>query len=363
MDKSFYILVVDDNHENLRVVSNFLKEKNYHIALATDGENALQVLRNNPIDLILLDVMMPGKDGLEVCREIKKDKQLAEIPVVFLTAKHAPKDIVKGFKAGGIDYITKPFIRDELLMRVKTHIEHSQSKKKLLETIKTRDKLYSIIAHDIRTPFASIDMLIAELKDGDPNMNVELLINVLPLLEETVQDTMILLDNLLEWTRLQTDSIKIKPQHLALSSIIDDCIKLLKGNAHAKNIDLESQIDTELMAFFDEVTTHTIFRNLISNAIKFTPDQGSITLSAEPEGNYIAITVKDTGKGMTEEVQKKIFEQGAIHTSAGTKKEKGSGLGLRLVKDLVAQNNGLLTVKSEPNVGTQVTVKIPVSKS
>ncbi len=360
MDNSVYILVVDDNHENLRVVSGFLKEKNYKIALAVDGNSALEVLKDNPIDLILLDVMMPGKDGFEICREIKEDKYLVEIPVIFLTAKNAPEDIVKGFEAGGVDYLTKPFIRDELLMRVKTHVELSRSKKKLLETIKTRDKLYSIIAHDIRAPFSSISMLISMLTDDGTDINCDLLAEVMPLLEKTVHGTRILIDNLLEWTRLQTDNITLKPQCLAVSPIIEDCINLLKGNADAKNISLKSEVKKELNAFFDEVSMHTVFRNLISNAIKFTPERGLIILSAKPEGNYISVTVKDTGQGMTKEVRKKIFENDEVYSTYGTKQEKGSGLGLKLVKDLVAQNKGLLVVESEPDVGTQITIKIPV---
>ena len=120
-------------------------------------------------------------------------------------------------------------------------------------------------------------------------------------------------------------------------------------------------MERDLIAFFDEVTIHTVFRNLLSNAIKFTPDNGSIIISARPDGNFVSVTVEDTGKGMTEEVRKKIFDNDEIHTTYGTKQEKGSGLGLRLVKDLVSQNKGKLTVESELNVGTRITVSIPVS--
>ena len=361
MDTLIHILVVDDNHENLRVVSNFLKEQKYKIALATDGNSALEVLEKNPIDLVLLDVMMPGMDGYEVCRQIKENKKLAEIPIIFLTARNNPEDIVAGFEAGGVDYLTKPFIRDELLIRVKTHIELSLSRKKLIETVKTRDKLYSIIAHDIRAPLASISMLIYMLNDDENGMKSDLLSEVMPTLTKTVHNTGILLDNLLKWTRLQTDNITLTPQTLEISPIVEDCVDLLKGNANEKNISVESKVERDLIAFFDEVTIHTVFRNLLSNAIKFTPDNGSIIISAKPDGNFVSVTVEDTGKGMTEEVRKKIFDNDEIHTTYGTKQEKGSGLGLRLVKDLVSQNKGKLTVESELNVGTRITVSIPVS--
>jgi len=123
MEKEIHILIVDDNRENLRVVSNYLKETGYQIALAMSGEDAFKVLASEKIDLILLDIMMPGMDGYEVCEKLKKDEKLKFIPVIFLTAKTDTDDIVRGFQAGGVDYITKPFKKEELFARVNNHVE------------------------------------------------------------------------------------------------------------------------------------------------------------------------------------------------------------------------------------------------
>lgn len=144
MTDSTYILVVDDNHENLKVVGNFLKEKNYKIAMATDGKSALKILENNNIDLILLDIMMPEMDGFEVCRLLKENPATREIPVIFLTARTETDDIVKGFQLGGVDYITKPFNKEELFVRVNNHIQLKIAKdflmKREMDAIKTRDQ-------------------------------------------------------------------------------------------------------------------------------------------------------------------------------------------------------------------------------
>ncbi len=118
-----HILVVDDNPENLRVVSTYLREKGYRIALAMNGEEAFDVLAGNAVDLVLLDVMMPGMDGFEVCHKLKKDKELADIPVIFLTARDETDDVVQGFRIGGVDYITKPFRKEELYARVNNHLQ------------------------------------------------------------------------------------------------------------------------------------------------------------------------------------------------------------------------------------------------
>lgn len=143
MNKSIYILAVDDNLKNLKLVSNLLKEKDYKIALAADGKSALKIVEENKIDLILLDIMMPEMDGFEVCKILKSKPETKDIPVIFLTAKNDAEDIVKGFKLGGVDYITKPFKREELIVRVNNHVQLKMVKDYLVaaqkETKKSRD--------------------------------------------------------------------------------------------------------------------------------------------------------------------------------------------------------------------------------
>jgi len=126
MNKNVNILVVDDNQENLKVVSNYLKEKSYRIALSLNGENALKIVKDKTIDLILLDVMMPDMDGFEVCKTLKSNPETKDIPIIFLTAKNETEDIVKGFQLGGVDYITKPFQKEELLVRINNHVQLKQ---------------------------------------------------------------------------------------------------------------------------------------------------------------------------------------------------------------------------------------------
>ncbi|HEY4785580.1 MAG TPA: response regulator, partial [Bacteroidales bacterium] len=148
-NKKDLILIVDDNLKNLEVLTKILKEEGFLISLAQDGGEALDQLNNITPDLILLDIMMPEMNGLEVCRRIKQNDKLKEIPVIFVTAKNQTEDLVEGFKAGGVDYISKPFQRDELLVRIKNHLELTGSRKRIIALNRTRDKIYSIIAHDI----------------------------------------------------------------------------------------------------------------------------------------------------------------------------------------------------------------------
>ncbi|MEZ5070252.1 MAG: response regulator [Bacteroidales bacterium] len=123
MQKKVNILVVDDNPTNLKLVGNVLKEVGYRLSLALDGPNAMKILEQYPIDLILLDIMMPGIDGFTVCQRLKESKAFRDIPIIFLTARDDLDDVVRGFELGGVDYITKPFRKEELLVRVNNHVK------------------------------------------------------------------------------------------------------------------------------------------------------------------------------------------------------------------------------------------------
>jgi DNA-binding response OmpR family regulator len=148
-NKSVNILIVDDSFDNLKVVGNFLLEKGYNIFVANDGETALKTISLNSIDLILLDIMMPGIDGFEVCIRVKSNPEMQHIPVIFLSAKVETADIVRGFEVGGVDYVTKPFHKLELLARVDTHIRLKKTYDLLdewkKEAVKSRDHYLDVL--------------------------------------------------------------------------------------------------------------------------------------------------------------------------------------------------------------------------
>jgi two-component system sensor histidine kinase/response regulator len=359
MNENLYILAVDDNQENLRIISNFLKDEGYKIALALDGKSALNILEENNIDLILLDIMMPEMDGFEVCKIVKANPNISDIPIIFLTAKNQTEDIVDGFKMGAVDYIIKPFKKDELLIRVKNHHELALSRKKIIEMNRTRDKLYSIIAHDIRSPLAGISQTIDAITNGFIEVGSDNFTELFNMLKKRTKETTTLLNNLLEWTKLHNENISLSPKTTAVLPILQECIQLFNGNALNKNISVTLNIPENTVAFFDEVSMHTCFRNIISNAIKFTPDNGFIKIDAENAGEFTAVIIQDSGIGMSEKRVNEIFNQNMHYTSPGTKNEMGSGLGLFLVRDFIEQNKGKLKVESKEGVGTTFRIYLP----
>lgn len=354
------IMVIDDNLKNLQITGKILLDEGYQVSLAENGETALNMLNQDQYELILLDVMMPGIDGFEVCRQLKSNTTLKNIPVIFLTAKNNSEDVVEGFRVGGVDYINKPFQMEELLMRVKTHLELALNRKKIIELNKTRDKLYSIIAHDIRSPFNTIIGLIEAIDDGNIKPESAFFSNFLKELRKNTFKTSNLINNLLEWTKLQGENIEIKPCFVPISVVVKDCISLLKTSAEAKNISIEDNVDNNIEAYCDEISIHTVLRNLLSNAIKFTPENGRIEFNCSCSRDWVTIHVKDSGVGMSEEAIKKVLHEQGHYTTVGTKNEKGSGLGLYFIKDFIEKNNGELLIESKPDEGSTFSVKLPV---
>lgn len=358
MDYTPKILIVDDNILNLKVVGNILQSEKFDIAVSLNGESAINILLNNEIDLILMDIMMPEIDGLETCRRIKCIDSLKEIPLIFLTAKAQTNDILEAFEAGGVDYIFKPFNRLELLARVNTHLDLFLSKRKLKELYKNRDFVYSIIAHDIKAPFNKINQFLQMLSGGYIDSSSAEFKELLDLLNIETEKTNSLINELIEWGQLLRNENSNQLQSKQLKPIIDSVITFLEQQSFSKELEIQNDIDEKARIICDEKSIEVIFRNLLANAIKFTPNGGKISFSSKDHAQKTFIELKDSGIGMSKEVLEKLFENNEFYKSNGTNKEKGSGLGLLIIKDFIKKNKAELKVDSISEEGTTFTVII-----
>lgn len=354
----YKILIVDDNQMNLLVAAKTLENFGFQTATVESGKESFIFLETELPALILLDIMMPEMDGYEVCRLLKKSEKWKEIPVIFLTANTQTENIVEGFDAGGVDYLTKPFKPQELRVRVINHIELAESKKMIVEMNRSRDKLYSIIAHDIRSPLSGIQQTIDAIDQGFFDPASDDFKDIIHHLLQRTKETSTLLTSLLQWTRLQSDTIKLEFQLINLTPVLLSCVNLLNANAMDKSIKIDIDFEDEVWAWCDEVSVHTVFRNLISNAIKFTRNNGHIKISAFTQDSITEVRIEDNGVGMSQATVDKIFRDNTHHTTSGTANEQGSGLGLMLVKDFVSKNYGKIFVESTEGVGTVFNVKL-----
>jgi len=349
------ILIVDDIPDNLKVLGDLLRVEGYKVRPVPSGQLALQVAEKEKPDLILLDIMMPDMNGFEVCRLFKEHSFLKDIPVIFISALHDTNDIVKALKCGGADYITKPFMAEEVKARVATHLKIYQQNKELQKLNADKDRFITILAHDLKSPFVGVLSFSELLADNVRNYDQEKTEKIVNIIHKSAQHFYTLLEDLLLWARAQSGKLIYEPQTVNLSDFCDEVIAVLLLNAGNKYIALNQIVDDSIRVFADKNMLKTILRNLVSNAIKFTPNGGNVIINAEQTEMQTTITITDNGVGMSAEIIRNIFDLTKVRSTKGTNDESGTGFGLMLCKEFVEKQGGMIWVESEEGVGTTFT--------
>jgi signal transduction histidine kinase len=346
------ILLVDDNLNNLKLLIEYLKHSGLKVLVARNGMEAIKRAKLVSPDLILLDIMMPGMNGYETCDELKKCHQTSEIPIIFMTALSDTSNKVKGFERGAVDYITKPFQHEEVLMRITTHLTIIRQKKRLAELNATKDKFFSIVAHDMRNAFSSLLNGTQFLSESVQKLSKDQIITFSGNIHRSAKNTYKLLQNLLDWARLQRGAYVFAPQTFDFNLIASEMIILYEEMAKQKEIHLTHDIAQETIVNSDSQMIKTILRNLITNAIKYTHAKGSVHLSIIKENDFQTITVKDTGVGIAPDEINRLFQIDNAFSTPGTCDETGTGLGLILCKELAEKCGGKIWVESVPQQGS-----------
>lgn len=366
----YKILIVDDVMSNVLLLKVLLTNEKFAIATASNGRQALeQVEKENP-DLVLLDVMMPDMSGFEVAQHLKSNPNTADIPIIFLTALNSTADIVKGFQVGANDFISKPFNKEELIIRVTHQISLVAAKRLILSkteelqrTIAGRDKLYSVIAHDLRSPMGSIKMVQNMLILNLPSEKIGAeMYELLTMANQTTEDVFSLLDNLLKWTKSQIGKLNVVYQDVDLVEVTDGVIEIFSMVASLKKIRIHEMKPEKMMVNADIDMLKTVVRNLLSNAIKFSKENSEVLVKMEEVDGMAVVSVQDYGCGISEEGQKKLLHTDTHFSTFGTNNEEGSGLGLLLCKDFVVKNGGKLWFTSKEGEGSIFSFSIPVKK-
>lgn len=367
------ILAVDDTPENLETLFNYLDQRGFTVLLVQNGENALKQAQTCHPDIILLDVMMPGVNGFDICRRLKANEMTCHIPVIFMSALSETVDKLQGFAVGGVDYITKPIHCEEVEARIKTHLmlrrlQQELQKKNMILVEKneqlqavnaSKDRFFSIISHDLRTPFVTLIGLTQVLTEEFETYPKEDLKSLLVKVQKTSEIFYALLENLLTWSRCQTGVIEMTPQMVNIREAILRNLRIFDQTAREKQIALTTTLETPMLVYVDEKMLETIFRNLISNALKFTPCGGTVTISGAQDGHTAMIAVTDTGIGIGEKYLPKLFRIDEQYKRKGTADEQGTGLGLILCREFIEKNGGEIWVESKVNEGSTFKFTLP----
>ncbi len=360
----FKILVVDDVESNLNMITDILSTvPEYKIVSATSGRAAISRAKANYFDLIILDIIMPDINGLEVCQKLKKYPVTREIPIIFLTADTKdPKNIQKAFQAGGSDYIPKPFSREELLGRVKMQIDLKRNKEELVKAKNAAEMaahakavFLANMSHEIRTPMNGIIGMAELLKRTPLNAEQKEYIDII---SASGENLLTVINDILDFSKIEAGKIVLESIPFSVRDEIRNVISILNFQAKKKGVNLITEIDEDVPEFVkaDPVRLKQVIINLVNNAIKFT-ETGSVTVevSCQEVNNKKRIflfKVIDTGIGISEEGVQRLFKSFSQVDISVTRKYGGTGLGLAISKNLVELMNGEIGVESEEGVGS-----------
>ncbi len=368
------IMIVDDTETNVRLLGHVLKKTGYEIMEAYSGGEALGLLENRKPDIILLDVMMPEMSGFEVCERLKDQEDYRDIPVIFLSALTETDSKVKGFSVGGVDYITKPFQREEVLARIELHVKLKRLQEELGEKIdqlkereqnlqklnREKDELIRIVGHDFRNPVTGIMGLAGFLEENTNSLDSEERSQMLGIIKESGQKLLDLVNELL--TKEENASItELNLEELNPRKLLLGVIDLHKPTATNKGITIETDLNGVDKIVLDRHKVEQIASNLISNALKFTPKDGTVKVGLESvngSSGAIDLVVQDSGVGMAKEQLEDLWRSDSAYVRTGTSGEMGSGMGLELVKNFTNLHGGDITVDSQEGKGTKFTVRL-----
>lgn len=360
------ILIVDDVPENLQVLGMHLDNAGYDTAFATDGFEALAILEDLSPDLILLDVSMPNIDGFEVCRRIKLHEKTSKMPIIFLTAHMEKERVLEGLSLGAVDFITKPFHAQELLLRVKTHVSLYCAMKLLEEqNIQLTNlnqeitDMISIASHDLKNPLQSMVLAIDLISSLMQRQRYDDIAVQTVKLKNVVAQMIQIVENWLNLHVLESKHSSLKSEQVNIVQVLEYITEQYQVKADNKHINLHFLNRIQTHPFIDgkRLYIEEVFDNLLSNAVKFTPYHGKIEVYLSETKSAYRVQVSDNGMGMSDEDKAMLFTKFAKLSNRPTGGESSTGLGLAIVKRLVDALNAKVWCESSLGIGTSFFVE------
>lgn len=372
--EKFHLLIVDDDPINRQVLLNHLGLKGFQLTEASSGEQALQLIEQassgpsdkiRPFDLILLDIMMPKMSGYEVCKNIRVQHALNELPIIFLTAKNQVIDLVESFSVGGNDYLNKPISKHELITRVENHLSLLDVNRHLEYQVASRTQELELatqakseflakMSHEIRTPMnAIIGLSHLALKTKLNKHQTDLIEKT----QDASQALLGLINDILDFSKIEAGKMTIESVVMNIEGLIKKTANICSLKAHSKGLELVVKIapDVPKQIKSDPVRLQQILVNLVSNAVKFT-DKGHVLIElfkSTEHDNKLMFSVEDTGIGLEDDALVNLFNSFSQADSSITRKFGGTGLGLSICKQLTELMGGEIGVESEYGKGSR----------
>lgn len=363
------ILVVDDDHRNVRLMESILKSNGYEVLRAYDGKEALQVVGTDAPDLLLLDVMMPRMNGLEVCQRLRANRATRLLPIIMVTALNALDDRVEALEQGADDFVSKPINKIALLAKVRSILrvkslqdELERTNEQLVRMQRFKESMTQMVVHDMKNPLSGIMGNVQLIQIQKDNLDSVRLAELLQRTQESASQLMRMILNLLHIGRLEENKMPLRPVRLPLRDIVQENVQELTSVSLRERITVENRVDADLPEpRGDRELVGRVIGNLLSNALKHTPEDGRVVLDATQAADEIVLSVMDTGEGIPEDLQPHVFEKfmaGSLDSARSPGHD--SGLGLTFCRLAVEAHGGRIWIQSRPGEGTTVFVALPM---
>lgn len=360
------ILVIDDSPLDRKLISKVLERSNFQVHCAASGEEAISMIGKVRPDLILLDIMMDGMDGLETCQHLKAMPECRNVAIIFMTGKTDSDTILQAFSEGASDYITKPYRIKEAMARIETHLkvrallqQHTEFIKALTQANTEKSKFLGIASHDLKNPLVSINGLAHFLASGKfgnlSSTQAEMAFSIY----EASEAMLALVNDLFDVALIETGQLKVQIDEVDLYNVVKTSVNLYRITAEKKDIEIDF-IRKEIPEIVrcDKRQVRRVMDNLLSNAIKFSEPGTKIRVILESDRNWVFFRVADEGPGVPEDEFDKLFESFSKTSVKPTGGETSTGLGLNICKKVMLAHGGNIYAENLPEKGAQFSVQL-----
>ncbi len=366
------ILVVDDNETNRDVLARRLRQEDYLLEMACDGRQALELLQLQQFDAVLLDIMMPEIDGMEVLQRMKADDDLRHLPVIVISALDDMESVIRCIELGAEDYLPKPFSPTLLKARVRACVEKKRihdRERQLFEQLEEnyaqlraleqqRDDLAHMLIHDMRSPL-SANLTGLEMIEVLGPLNDEQR-DCLQVAMRSGRNLLGLINDMLDTFKLEAGALQLEHSTFKVCDLVKKAVEQIASLLIDKNLQLQYELEETLpLMRGDENKLERVLMNLLSNAIKFTPHGGQITIVGYSNTNELSLAIRDTGEGIAPEAVDRIFEKFGQAQNRKAGHHNSTGLGLAFCKLVVEAHGGRIWVESMPGIGSTFFVTMP----
>lgn len=366
-------MAVDDTSHNLELLRDLLENRGYKVIIEQDPRRAIEDVAHHQPDLVLLDIMMPHLDGFTFCERMKANPSTAHIPVIFISALHDTKDIVRGFDVGGVDYITKPFQQKEVMARVNSQMtlvhqrqeiaEQHQQSVAYFETLNTmKEQFIRSATHDLKNPLHIIAGYAALLEEMPPEEFAETGDQLVEGILNGTRRMQALIEEMLDLAQMETGSTQLSLDQIRAGDLLRHAYREYVAMAEQQGIRLELDVtEPDPNIFADISKMARAIENLVTNAIKYTAEGGEVWLRTDIDGDRVMLSIIDTGLGIPPDAIDSLFAPFFRVNAKDHRQREGTGLGLSIVKSIIEQHGGTITVESELGVGSTFRVILPIA--